>query len=90
MVDRPTTCSTQFLFGKPYEQFHVKWILVSALAILGVGSIMSASAAFIVGRAIAAYGSAGILNGVLMCVPLFLLLLPKVRGSFKWDAKYRV
>ncbi|KAL4787058.1 major facilitator superfamily-domain-containing protein [Aspergillus varians] len=69
---RLTTCSTQFLFGKLYEQFRVKWVLVTAVAILEIGSIISASApssaAFIVGRAIAGCGSAGILNGVLIAI----------------------
>jgi hypothetical protein len=49
---------------------RVKWVLVSAVVILEIGSIASAcatsSAAFIVGRAIAGCSSAGILNGVLM------------------------
>ncbi|KAB8245115.1 major facilitator superfamily domain-containing protein [Aspergillus flavus] len=69
---RLTTCSTQFLFGKLYEQFRVKWVLVMAVAILEIGSIVSASAsssaAFIVGRAIAGCGSSGILNGVLIAI----------------------
>ncbi|KAL4967809.1 MDR family MFS transporter [Aspergillus stella-maris] len=69
---RLTTCSTQFLFGKLYSQFDVKWVLVSAVIILEIGSVVSAaatsSAVFIVGRAIAGCGAAGILNGVLIAI----------------------
>jgi len=65
-----TACSTQFLFGKLYTMFRVKWLLVIAVAILEIGSIVCAaapnSAAFIVGRAIAGCGASGVLNGVLM------------------------
>lgn len=75
-IDR-LTCSTQFLFGKLYEKFRVKWVLFMALAILENGPIVSASApssaAFIVGRAIAGCGSSGILNGVLLSVLPFLI-----------------
>ncbi|KAL4931637.1 uncharacterized protein BDV17DRAFT_280129 [Aspergillus undulatus] len=63
---RLTTCSTQFLFGN----FYVKWVLISAVLVLGIGSIVPASArssaAFIIGRAVSGCGAAGILNGVLI------------------------
>ncbi|KAJ5908934.1 hypothetical protein N7495_001616 [Penicillium taxi] len=65
-----TTCSTQFMFGKLYTMFRVKWLLVISVVILELGSIVSAaapnSAAFIVGRAIAGCGASGVLNGVLI------------------------
>ncbi|KAJ5508768.1 hypothetical protein N7527_010911 [Penicillium freii] len=65
-----TTCSMQFVFGKLYTMFRVKWLLVISVVILEIGSIVSAaapnSAAFIVGRAIAGCGASGILNGVLI------------------------
>lgn len=65
-----TSCSTQFMFGKLYTMFRVKWPLVISVVILELGSIVSAaapsSAAFIVGRAIAGCGASGVLNGVLM------------------------
>lgn len=65
-----TTCSTQFMFGKLYTMFRVKWLLVISVVILEIGSILSAAApnspAFIVGRAIAGCGASGVLNGVLM------------------------
>ncbi|RWA08554.1 hypothetical protein EKO27_g6554 [Xylaria grammica] len=69
---RLSTCSSQFLFSKVYEQWRVKWVLITAVAILEIGSIVSASAtnspAFIVGRAIAGSGSAGILIGVFIAI----------------------
>ncbi|ROW08156.1 hypothetical protein VPNG_06962 [Cytospora leucostoma] len=65
---RLTTCSTQFFYGKIYEQFRVKWVFTTAVSILMIGSIVSAaapsSAAFIVGRAIAGCGASGIVTGV--------------------------
>jgi MFS family permease len=70
IADRLTTCSTQIVWGKVYEHFRVKWVLITAVGILEIGSILSASApnspAFIVGRAIAGGGASGILTGVLM------------------------
>ncbi|KAJ8127743.1 hypothetical protein O1611_g5893 [Lasiodiplodia mahajangana] len=69
---RLATCSSQFLFSKIYEQFRVKWVLVAAVGILEIGSIVSAtapsSAALIIGRAIAGFGSAGILTGVFIVI----------------------
>ncbi|KAI1114798.1 MFS toxin efflux pump [Nemania sp. NC0429] len=69
---RLATCSSQFLFSKIYEQWRVKWVLIAAVVILEIGSIVSATAtnspAFIVGRAIAGSGSAGILIGVFIAI----------------------
>lgn len=69
-IDRLTTCSTQFFYGKLYEQLRVKWIFVAAVAILEIGSVVSASApnspTFIVGRAIAGCGASGIVTGAFM------------------------
>ncbi|KAI1422628.1 MFS toxin efflux pump [Xylaria sp. FL1777] len=69
---RLSTCSSQFLFSKIYEQWRVKWVLITAVVILEVGSVVCATAtsspAFIVGRAIAGSGSAGILIGVFIAI----------------------
>jgi MFS family permease len=69
-VDRLTTCSTQFFYGKICEKFRVKWVLVIAVTILELGSIVSAaapsSAAFIIRRAISGCGASGIITGVYM------------------------
>ncbi|KAK8023800.1 MFS toxin efflux pump [Apiospora rasikravindrae] len=69
---RVTTCSTQFFYGKLYEQFRVKWIFVASVIILELGSIVCASAptstAFIIGRAIAGSGASGIVTGVFIYI----------------------
>ncbi|CAG8973892.1 hypothetical protein HYALB_00003670 [Hymenoscyphus albidus] len=69
---RLTTCSTQFFYGKLYEQFRVKWVLVLAVAILELGSIVFAAApastAFIIGRAISGCGASGIVTGVFIAI----------------------
>jgi MFS family permease len=56
----------------------VKWVLVMAVVILEAGSIVSAtapnSAVSIAGRAIAGFGSSGILVGVLVWVLTFFRL----------------
>ncbi|KAK8005536.1 MFS multidrug transporter [Apiospora arundinis] len=69
---RVTTCSTQFFYGKLYEQFRVKWIFVTSVVILELGSVVCASAptstAFILGRAIAGCGASGIVTGVFIAI----------------------
>ncbi|KAI0143843.1 major facilitator superfamily domain-containing protein [Xylariaceae sp. FL1272] len=69
---RLATCSSQFVFSKLYEQWRVKWVLISAVVILEIGSVVCATAtssrALIVGRAIAGAGSAGILIGVFVAI----------------------
>ncbi|KAI1265451.1 MFS toxin efflux pump [Xylariaceae sp. FL1019] len=69
---RLATASSQFLFSKVYEQFRVKWVLIAAVGVLEIGSIVSAaapnSAALIVGRAFAGFGSTGILTGVYIAI----------------------
>ncbi|KAL4794555.1 major facilitator superfamily domain-containing protein [Aspergillus venezuelensis] len=94
---RLTTCNTQFLFGKVYTQFRVKWVLVFAVIILEIGSVVSAaatsSAVFIVGRAIAGCGAAGILNGVLIFyinLPIGGSTLLVVTSLFKNPATHKI
>ncbi|KAI1323797.1 MFS toxin efflux pump [Xylariaceae sp. FL0255] len=69
---RLATCSSQFVFSKIYEQWRAKWVLISAVVILEIGSVVCATAtnspAIIVGRAIAGAGSAGILIGVFVAI----------------------
>lgn len=67
-----TTCAFQLLFGKFYTFYSVKWVYLSTLFIFELGSficgIAPTSTAFIVGRAVAGIGSAGIFNGALLIV----------------------
>ncbi|KAK8037611.1 MFS general substrate transporter [Apiospora marii] len=69
---RVTTCSTQFFYGKLYEQFRVKWVFIASVAILELGSIVCASAptstAFILGRAVAGCGASGVVTGVFIAI----------------------
>ncbi|KAI1294502.1 MFS toxin efflux pump [Xylaria venustula] len=69
---RLSTCSSQFLFSKIYEQWRVKWVLIAAVVVLEIGSVVCAiatnSPTFIIGRAIAGSGSAGILIGVFIAI----------------------
>lgn len=72
-----TNCSFQLLYGKLYTLFAVKPIFVAAMAIFEIGSLLCAvapnSTVFILGRAIAGLGSAGVFSGALIaiiyCVP---------------------
>ena len=62
-----TNCSFQLLYGKLYTLFAVKPIFVVAMVIFEVGSLICAvapnSTVFILGRAIAGLGSAGVFSG---------------------------
>ncbi|KAH8589458.1 major facilitator superfamily domain-containing protein [Bisporella sp. PMI_857] len=64
-----TDCAFQLLFGKLYTLFPIKFVYLSALSILEIGSIVCAAApnsvAFILGRVVAGIGAGGILSGVL-------------------------
>lgn len=56
------------MFGKMYTVFSIKIVFLSALFIFEIGSLLSAlapsSAALVLGRAIAGFGSAGIVSGI--------------------------
>ncbi|PNP38224.1 hypothetical protein TGAMA5MH_09794 [Trichoderma gamsii] len=60
-------CSFQFLFGKLYNIFPIKVVLLTAIATFLVGSVLSSTARsssmFIVGRAVTGLGAAGIFAG---------------------------
>jgi predicted MFS family arabinose efflux permease len=53
---RLSKCSFQFMFGKLYKMFSLKWILLISIAISLLGSVLcsaaSSSAMFVFGRAI--------------------------------------
>ncbi|KAK2038902.1 major facilitator superfamily transporter [Colletotrichum somersetense] len=75
-----TACSFQPVFGRILVLFSVKWSYMLAMLVFLVGSLVCglapSSAALIVGRALAGFGSAGILTGsfvvVATAVPLRL------------------
>ncbi|KAK4103222.1 hypothetical protein N658DRAFT_484819 [Parathielavia hyrcaniae] len=62
-----TTTALQPAYGSLYRMFSVKWVFLAAVFIFEVGSLLCAlaptSTAFIVGRAIAGIGTAGLFSG---------------------------
>ncbi|POS77905.1 major facilitator superfamily transporter [Diaporthe helianthi] len=73
-----TNCSFQLSFGKLYSFFSVKGVFLVSIGLFEIGSAICGAApnsvAFIVGRAIAGLGSAGIFSGgitvIVYAVPL--------------------
>lgn len=64
-----TNCAFQLSFGKLYTFYSVKTCFLTAIALFEIGSALCGAApsstAFIIGRAIAGVGSAGILSGTI-------------------------
>lgn len=67
-----TNCAFQLSFGKLYSLYSVKWTFLTAIAWFEVGSAICGAApnsvAFIIGRAIAGVGSAGIMSGAITVI----------------------
>lgn len=67
-----TNCAFQLSFGKFYTFYSVKYVFLIAIAFFEVGSAVCGAApnsvAFIVGRAIAGVGSAGIMSGTITVI----------------------
>ncbi|KAH8895438.1 major facilitator superfamily protein, partial [Thozetella sp. PMI_491] len=65
-----TACAFQLLFGKIYTFYSSKWVFLASIAIFELGSLLCAvapnSPAFVVGRAVAGLGSAGVMAGMVM------------------------
>ncbi|CAJ2507215.1 Uu.00g084010.m01.CDS01 [Anthostomella pinea] len=70
-------CAFQFFFGKLYKIFSVKRVMLASVGIFLLGSLLCATAAtskmFVLGRAVAGLGCAGILAG---CYTLLVQILP--------------
>ncbi|KAI0964897.1 major facilitator superfamily domain-containing protein [Xylaria arbuscula] len=66
------SAAPQPLAGKVYTYFKSKWSFLAFFAVFEIGSLLCATAVssnmFIVGRAIAGFGGAGIINGALTIV----------------------
>ncbi|KAJ5974583.1 hypothetical protein N7481_011793 [Penicillium waksmanii] len=88
-----TSSATQLLWGRLYTFYSTKALFLAAVAIFEVGSAVCGAApsstAFIVGRAIAGIGSAGIQNGATVIItqvmplhkrPLFIGLMGSIFG----------
>ncbi|KAI9151768.1 MFS toxin efflux pump (AflT) [Paramyrothecium foliicola] len=80
-----TTTALQPMYGTVYKLFNVKLAYLGAVFIFEVGSLISAvaptSTAFIVGRAIAGIGTAGIFSGSIVILSLSMPL-PKRPMAF--------
>ncbi|RHZ45562.1 putative MFS aflatoxin efflux pump [Aspergillus thermomutatus] len=83
-----TCCAFQLLFGKIYTFYPVKAVIVASILLFEVGSVVCGAApnstAFIVGRALAGIGAAGIFAGSVVCVVYAVPLekRPKIQGLF--------
>lgn len=67
-----TNCAFQLSFGKFYTFYSVKYVFITAIAFFEIGSAICGAApnstAFILGRAIAGVGSAGIMSGAITVI----------------------
>ncbi|PHH55546.1 Efflux pump aflT [Ceratocystis fimbriata CBS 114723] len=65
-----TSAASQLLFGRIYKFYNIKWTYLFTIIIFEAGSIICAAAptsiTFIIGRAVAGVGSAGIFSGSMM------------------------
>ncbi|KAI1469961.1 MFS general substrate transporter [Daldinia caldariorum] len=63
-----TTAASQLVFGRVYKFYDIKRVFLFVVAIFEIGSVICGAApnsiAFILGRAIAGFGAAGIFTGV--------------------------
>ncbi|KAF7289430.1 Major facilitator superfamily transporter [Mycena chlorophos] len=66
------TASTQLLFGRLYSFLDQKWVFIAAITIFEIGSAVCGAApsshAFIAGRAIAGFGTAGVFSGAIIII----------------------
>lgn len=75
-LSRLTSCSFQFLFGKLYHQFSIKYVFLAFIVIFEIGSLLAGSALtsamLVAGRAVSGFGCAGmsIISGVFVLLSL--------------------
>ncbi|AEO67052.1 uncharacterized protein THITE_2032291, partial [Thermothielavioides terrestris NRRL 8126] len=83
-----TTACAQLLFGRIYKFYDMKWAFLLSIVVFETGSAICGAAptstAFIIGRAIAGLGSAGIFSGcLLIMIPMIPLhRRPAFQGLF--------
>ncbi|TVY14747.1 Efflux pump aflT, partial [Lachnellula arida] len=83
-----TLCAFQLIFGRIYTFYSAKWVLLCAIGLFELGSVVCGTApssiAFIIGRAIAGLGSAGIFTGAIttMIISIPLHKRPMFQGVF--------
>ncbi|KAH6622456.1 major facilitator superfamily transporter [Boeremia exigua] len=60
------------IFGRIYQLYSTKWVFLAAITIFEIGSVVCGAApssvAFVIGRAVAGIGSAGIFQGGMMVI----------------------
>jgi MFS family permease len=80
-----SSCSFQLLFGRIYTFYSTKWVFLAAILLFEIGSAIDGAApnsvAFIVGRAIAGVGSAGVFSGVIIIITQTIPLAK--RGAYQ-------
>ncbi|KAI1758687.1 MFS general substrate transporter [Hypoxylon sp. FL1150] len=83
-----TTAASQLIFGRVYRFYEVKRVFLFTIALFEIGSVVCGAApnsiAFILGRAIAGFGGAGVFSGVMIIMlPLIpLRKRPMFQGIF--------
>ncbi|KAI1264235.1 MFS general substrate transporter [Xylariaceae sp. FL1019] len=83
-----TTAASQLLFGRVYKFYEVKVTFLATVAVFEIGSVICGAApnsiVFIVGRAIAGVGGAGIFSGctIIMITMVPLHKRPIFQGAF--------
>jgi len=84
-----TSCAFQLFFGKVYTFYSTKLVFLIAVGFFEVGSALCGAApnsiSFIIGRAIAGFGSAGIFSGVIVVMvgSIPLHKRPAYQGGFE-------
>lgn len=67
-----TSCATQLIWGRIYTFYNAKFVYLAAVLLFEIGSVVCGAApnsdAFIIGRAIAGIGSAGIFSGSIILI----------------------
>lgn len=67
-----TAACFNLVFGRIYQLYSTKWVFLISIVIFEVGSALCGAApnstAFVIGRAIAGLGSAGIFSGGMMII----------------------
>jgi MFS family permease len=88
-----TICAFQLIYGKLYTFYSIKYVFLAAISIFEIGSLICGvspnSTAFILGRAIAGLGAAGVFTGALLILsktvplekrPIFMGLIGGMYG----------
>jgi MFS family permease len=88
-----TICAFQLIYGKLYTFYSIKYVFLVAISIFEIGSLICGvspnSTAFILGRAIAGLGAAGVFTGALLILsktvplekrPIFMGLIGGMYG----------